>query len=319
MDKCVVYDSIESGNQALVTIAIGNDFFDNWRTRAFPSWNTYAKKHKLKIIVITDDLIEKSHPDWKKPQWQKMLIADHIQNFHPGLNEICYLDTDIIINHFAPSIFNEIKDGKVGSVSLRKNLPFDREYVYKKLAVLRRNYFDLEYPLDSALLISLEKLYFYHNLAPQKDEFCTGVLLFKINQFSQLMKEWFSLYSKEVKSITNGGEQTHLNYHILSQNLFHRLDYKWQAIWSYEAAWKYPFLFKSKMTNFELIEECAKSSLSDNYFLHFASRWNESEVWKYINLDFNETEAKILTDFFNFLEYKHTGDPKGYLQAKLNE
>lgn len=316
MHNSNLFGSINSGNKALVTIAIGDEYLNNWKLRALQSWKNYANKFNLQIIVITDHLITKSDPSWKKPQWQKMLIADYIERVYPNITEICYLDTDIIINEFAPNIFNEIKDKKVASVSLRYNLPFDRESVYKKLAVLRRNYLDPTYPLDSALLISIEDLYLYHNLPPQNDEFCTGVLLFKVNQFSQVMKDWFYLYNSSINTITNGGEQTHLNFHILSENFYHNIDYKWQAIWSYEAAWKYPFLFKSNLKNLELTKECAKATLSENYFLHFASRWTESEVWKQITLDFDITETKTLYDYFEFLEFNQTGFPKGYLQPK---
>ena len=318
MEKSVVYFENSATNRALVTIAIGDVYLNNWRAKAFNSWCNYATRHNLQIIVITEQLIDKSHKSWKKPQWQKMLIGEYIERFYPEITEICYLDTDIIINEFAPNIFNEISDFKIASVSIRKNLPFHRESVYKKLAVLRRNYLDPDYPLDSALLISLNDLYVYHDLPPQDDEFCSGVLLFKVKQFSKIMKDWFYLYDKEINTITNGGEQTHLNYHVLSGNFFKQLEYRWQAIWSYEVAWKYPFLFKSKMKNLEFIQECAKASLSDNYFLHFASRWTESEIWKLVQLDFDLTEHQTLSDYLAFLNFDHKGAPKGYLEPNKN-
>lgn len=309
------YTDSKSQN-AIVTLAIGSDYLKKWEKHALPTWMLYAQKHDLQILVINNHLLEISDPYWKKPQWQKLLIPEILSKHFPEIENICYLDTDILINPLAPNIFDELVEEKVSSVSLRSGLPFDREEVYKKLALLRKTYIDDLYPLDSALFISLENLYEYHDLIPQEDEFCSGVLLFNVKKFKKIMKKWFYAYAKDIDSITNGGEQTHLNFHVLNEGHFNKLDYKWQAIWSYEAAWKYPFLFKLKFKDYALVNECIKNSLFDNYFLHFASKWSEANLWSEEVLDISEQDMNFYRDYSYFKNRKFYGIPVGYVTPK---
>jgi hypothetical protein len=310
--KIFDYTDNESKN-ALVTIAIGKNYLENWEKNALPTWKLYAQRHKLQIIVVASNLIKESDPFWKKPQWQKLLLPNALTKFRPEVENICYLDTDILINPTAPNIFDQISVGKIGSVSLRKNLPFDREKVYKKLALLRKTYVDNSYPLDSALFISLEHLYEFHGLPIQNDEFCTGVLLFDIASFSEVMKEWFYEYSNSVKSITNNGEQTHLNYHVLNGGYYNQLNYKWQSIWSYEVAWKYPFLFKPEFKDHILVQECMKNLLFENYFLHFASSWSEANAWTTNTINITPEDMSFYEDYSKLINKKNSGVPVGYI------
>ena len=59
----------------IVTIAIGERFYRDWRHYVLPSWLMYCEQHKLNLAVIYDDLIDKTDADWKKPTWQKLLIG----------------------------------------------------------------------------------------------------------------------------------------------------------------------------------------------------------------------------------------------------
>jgi len=311
--KIVAYNSKKS-SRALVTLAIGELHLKRWEKFALPSWKIYADKHDLRILVVREHLIEKESTYWKKPTWQKLLIPFNLQQEFPSVAQMCYLDSDILINPFAPSIFKNTTDMKISSVSLRKNLPFQRDLVLKKLAFLRRKHTDHSYPLDSALFISLDDLYHYHNLPPQNDEFCAGVLLLNVREFSEIMSDWFFKYDSNIKSITNNGDQTHINYHTIAGGYFNQLDYKWQAIWSYEIAWRFPFLFNPEFIEEKLVRECIKNILFDNYFLHFASNWTEANLWTSSVIEFTEKEIESQNNFLIYSQKPTTGIPLGYLK-----
>ena len=103
MDKIIL--SGKSGNY-IVTVAIGNKYLDLWEKYAKLNWTTYCKRNNLGLIVITNDLIEKKNRFWKKPNWQKLLIGEYLKNKYSNqIKNVCYLDTDILINPFFPKCF----------------------------------------------------------------------------------------------------------------------------------------------------------------------------------------------------------------------
>ena len=172
------------------------------------------------------------------------------------------------------------------------------------------NPYDKKYPLDSALHISLKNLYKFHNLKYQKDEFCAGVYIVSKRYFRKFYDFYFE-YSKKIKSITNGGEQTHFNYFIQNNFKINLLDYRFQALWVYEISNYFPFLYSKKFrNNKKLIANCISSSLFNNYFLHFAGSWHEGDMWKnkYI---YSLFDRNFLKNFEYYKKRKLKGKPLG--------
>ena len=303
-------------NNYLVTLAIGTSYLQKFELTVLNSWIAYAEKHNCGIIVIVKDLVPKSSTHWKKPTWQKMLIGETILEKMPDVDILCYLDTDVLINPSAPNVFEEFVSGKIGVVSLRSNLPFDYDETLIRLALLRHRYLDDTYPLDSALFIGIESLYKAHNLSSQKDEFCAGFLLFRPGEMAQIMKEWFYLYDKSVESITNNGDQTHLNYHIQNNNLENLIIYKYQAIWAFEVANYYSFLFMNRFKDIALYHECIKSSLFRVYFLHFAGSWTESSTFSLHAFELGDAYLNLFKEYSLYLEQNVIGEPLGTIKPK---
>ena len=101
------------------------------------------------------------------------------------------------------------------------------------------------------------------------------------------------------------------------QRFYHKwLDYKFQALWFYEIAWKYPFLYDYGRYDDELINKCIESSLFTNYFLHFAGSWHECNMWKLGKSLKNTETQKQLEDFHAYLQIPVTGEPKGQIKPK---
>jgi hypothetical protein len=196
-------------------------------------------------------------------------------------------------------------------VSLRKNLPFNYDHALRKLALLRRKYSDPNYPIDSSLFANLNTLYEYQNLPAQHDEFCAGLLMFNPRELAEKMEEWFYLYGKNITSITSGGDQTHLNYHVLSSDLANFIEYEFQAIWAFEAANFYPFLFVDGFKDACLYKECVQSTLLRVHFLHFAGSWPESSTFNLNKFSISSTYLELYEQYFEYLKVKLTGTPIG--------
>lgn len=306
----------QSGGDAIVTIATGADFLGQWEKCARAGWEGYCRRHGLGLLIFDEELIGRDAVDWKKVHWQKTLLGKALREAGCKAANYCFLDTDILINPTAPNIFDNYNPDTFGLVSLRKRLPFPYDEVLRRMAFLRHHYYDSSYPLDSALFMSVEQLYEFHRLEPQEDEACTGVILFNLDAHADLMESWFHKYDSGVQSITNGGEQTHLNYEIQKTKRVTWLDYRFQAIWVFEMAWKYPFLYGSRRGDEALVRACIEASLYQNHFLHFAGYWHESQMWK-IGGFFSDTEqAKLLDAYRDYLDIPVTGQPQGIIRPK---
>lgn len=305
---------IEPGNSksVITTIAIGSPYFDDWKKYAYPLWSEYCKRHQIGLVVFDENLVDKEDPYWKKPTWQKLLIGERLKSSSLDVSNVCYLDTDVLVNPFAPNVFENWDSRCYGLVALRSNLPYPYHETLRRVAFLRHTYYDEKYPLDSALFTSLEQLYGYHDLPVMHEEACMGMILFNIDNHEEEMSSWFSLYDKNVRSITNDGDQTHMNYHIQSTGKVCWLDYRYQAIWVFEMAAKYPFLY-GRLNRDTVRAECIKASLAQNYILHFAGSWHESEMWR----DDRFSAPDFLDELKNFDEYRKqpvTGEPKGIIK-----
>lgn len=305
----------QSGN-ILATIAIGEKYYAAWEKNALPGWENYCKRHQLGLVAFDADLVSTDNKYWKKATWQKMLIGTTLRESSLSVKNVCYLDTDILINEHAPNIFDFYNEDAIGLVSLRQRLPYPYDELLRRLAFLRHTHYDRSYPLDSALFMSLEHLYKFHELPPQPDEACMGLIVFNIKNHAEAMSGWFTKYDRTVKSVTNGGDQTHANYEIQNWGKVQWFDYRFQAIWPFEMAWKYPFLYDSGRGNNDLIRQSIESSLYANYFLHFAGSWHESEMWK-IGGFFELEQRTQYEHYYQYLAMPVTGEPKGIIKPKL--
>ena len=302
---------IESKSQNyFCTLAIGKKYLRNFEKYTLSSFKLYCKKNDIGLFVITKDLVDKKSNHWKKPEWQKLIAPKILYSKFKKIKNICMIDTDILINTESPNIFEFHKNNTVSVVSIRKYMPYDWKDTTRKIAFLRKKYYSTRYPLDSALNISIKNLYKFHKLSPQKDEYCAGVYVISKNNFDAF-HSYFYKFGRNINSITNGGEQTHFNYFIQKYLKINKLDYKFQAQWVFEMANYYPFLYlKKHRKNRNLIASCIDSSMTNNYFLHFAGSWHEGDMWKTnkIGQFFNNSFHKKLN---HYRKMKLKGLPRG--------
>jgi hypothetical protein len=307
----------KSGN-VLATIAIGEQYLQPFMKYAYHTWEMYCHRHDLGLILFDEDLISPDHPKWKKATWQKYLIGDAVVKFGCDAKRICYLDTDVLISPLAPNIFEAHDRSKIGVVSIRTGLPFAHQDICRRLAFARHKFYSSNYPLDSALFISLEELYEDINVVAQGDEACAGVFVFELAEYTELFSEFFNSFDKGVASPTGGGDQTHFNYFVQSNGYQQWLDYRFQAQWTYEMAWKYPFLYSKFRDDHQVIKSCIEASLFSNYFLHFAGSWYESEMWEQVKVLDTPESLEMFRAFDEYMKVPVYGKPLGAIKPKDN-
>ena len=275
----------------LVTVCIGKISLKNWKKFILPSWKKYCKKNDLGLIYFDKELISRKNKFWKKPAWQRYLIGEKLKNF--DINNICYLDIDIMINPFAPNIFDNYNEKKIFVSSNIFKIPYNLERAQKRVVFFRKNFLKKNYPLDSAIFASLKQTYNYSGLKTQKDSLCSGLFIFNNKNHGEFFKNFFYKYKSDYKSLT-GGDQVHFSYNVIKHLKYELLDYKFQAYWVYEMALNYPFLYFIK--NKRIINCCIEVCLMNNYFLHFPGKWLEGRMWK------NNVYKKINFNFYKKLE-----------------
>jgi hypothetical protein len=79
-------------------------------------------------------------------------------------------------------------------------------------------------------------------------------------------------------------------------------------------AWKYPFLYDYGRKDEALIRKCVEAALYQNYFLHFAGAWHESDMWKLGGFLGSAAERKRLADYQEYLRRPVTGMPVGMVK-----
>jgi hypothetical protein len=298
----------------IATIAIGNTYYTTWEKCALPSWIKYCERNELGLVVFGQDLIHSDEKEWKKATWQKMLIGETLIEAGIDVKNVCYLDSDILINHFAPNIFAAYDSSTIGLVSQINRLHQPLHLTLRRLAFLRHTHYAKTYPLDSALFMSPSQIFDFHKVPRQPDYACMGVIVFNVENHSKMMRKWFKKYDRTVESLTGGGDEPHMNYEIQNWGKITWLPYEFQALWTYEASWKYPFLFSLDRENESIIRDCIEASLYQNYFLHFAGSWHESQMWK-IGRFFEDPKKKSeLKSYYEYLKAPVTGNPVGLIK-----
>lgn len=290
----------------IVTHAIGGTYFSDWTKFSSSSWMKYCEKYDLGLILFNEKINESTG---KNLYWQKFLLGEFLKREASWVTNVCYLDTDVVINPAAPNVFEVYDSERVALISQENNTPFNLDLTRRKVAFFRHNYIDQMYPMDSSLFMHYSDIYRYHNLIPQPDYACTGVFLFNINNHADLFREWFYLYDGNVQAI-DGGEEVFLNYHLQSSRIVQWLEYAWQALWIYEVAEYHSHVYRCKANDVMGILPSIETSLFNNYFLHFAGSW-ESFAWHLCDKLFDGLPEQKYLDFADYKEQKLSGKPIG--------
>jgi len=308
-----VYRKPGKSNNVIVSVIISKEYFNFWEKYIFKNWYDYCKKYNLGLIIF-DNYLDDRFKDIKTT-WHKLLIGKLIseKNLKFKINNICYLDGDILINVFgSPNIFKKHHKDKITVVSQYKNLPYSLVETQKRISFFRHNFYSKRYPLDSSLFMKPSHIFKFHKFKNDlkcENYFCAGLFIFNLRKFNHFIQNIFYKYCRK-KTIT-GGDEPILNYEFQKLGKLNYIEYKYQAIWVYEMANKYPFLYWLKDPKIQ--SDCVSSSLMSNFFLHFAGSWYEKELIK-SNIFFNS--KKFLKKFFIYNKKKPRHTPRGLIRPE---
>jgi hypothetical protein len=180
----------------------------------------------------------------------------------------------VIISPFADNIFDAVTVGRKGIVSQINGIPMEYRRLTNRIALLRREYIESNFPLNSLLNASPRQVFEWAGLEPALDDFaCTGLVVCDSANHAALFRKWYAdAPSDERYHAIGDWEQTYVNHQIQRHPEVQWLDYSWQAIWMFEAAANYPFLYSSTVEP-EILQWCATASLLKHHFLHLAGSW----------------------------------------------
>lgn len=258
---------------AIVTLAIGERYLSNWKHKVSQNWITYCKRNDLGLFVGDRDM--DSSLIKKKFQWQKLLLIKELLNRHPETNFFCYLDSDIAINPLGSNVFETLNPQALNLVSQFNDLPYPLLSAQKSVSFNRHLYYSSEYPLDSSIFMTPQQIYSYHGVSEFDDYACTGFFAGKADLFAKPFADIYSSYSSKVASLTGGGDEPLLNFEFQNRFKIEWLPYKFQALWLFEMAYQYPFLYNPNYYTDSLAVACINTVLARNTFLHFAGSWGK--------------------------------------------
>lgn len=274
------------GNRkAIVTLAIGEKYLEEWKRVCAANWQRYADKHGYDIICITEPLDNSERARASSPAWQKCLVLS--QDYATRYERIVWLDADIIINHqTSPCITAGVPLEKVGAVSAYwlsapevVRLVIDRLYEFWDLTEQDREYTAHDYYCNSDLPADFDSVV------------RTGVLVLSPVHHRRLFEKVY--YEYERTATNKDGEMPCLSYELLKADCVHWVDSRFDPVWLILKAHHYPFLLrprilfkaeggtlpariKRKLTapldnriRRFITKRCASTAFANNYFLHF--------------------------------------------------
>ena len=256
----------------LLTTAIGGEYFANWHQRIKSFWDDYAARHRLGIAVVVGDLFTGDEPALNGA-WQKMLAPRALRETL-GRNVRCaLLDTDLLISPGADDVFAAVEPGRIGVVSQEHRLPLEAARLRNRIALLRQRFADPSFPLSSILNATPRQVFEWAGLEEADDYLCTGMVVVDTAILGELMADWYgSAPQDDAYHDIGAWEEVWLNYCVQARDEVTWLDYSWHALWIYEVAALYPFLYAEECPP-EVAQWCLAASLMRNNFVHLAGRW----------------------------------------------
>ncbi len=261
------------GANWMVSTAISGDYFERWTEGFAALWFDYAARHELGIAVAVENLHEADEPQLNG-SWQKLLAVDALARELRRPIRCALIDSDVLISPLAEDIFEVVDRGRIGIVSQVNGIPLEIRRLTNRIAFFRREYMEPSFPLNSLLNATPRQVFAWAGLDPVMDDIaCTGVMVCDSMNHGSLFREWYrsAPANPQYESIGDW-EQTYVNHQIQQHPDVQWLDYSWQAIWMFEAAANYPFLYSSTVDP-EVLQWCVTSSLLKHHFLHLAGKW----------------------------------------------
>lgn len=235
----------------LVTMAIGEEYLEQYNNLFYESQKNYAVKHGYDFGVITD-FLDKTIQHSSSISFNKILVCN--QEWSNYYDFIIFIDADILININSPPIHNYVDYGEsIGIID-----------EYSQPSKERR----LKIQKEMGWEISATDYYKLCGFDIQTDMvFNSGVLVMQPKKHKDFLQYIYNKYI--LQSITHYRgfhfEQSCIGYEIQKANLYKVIDNKFNAVW-----------FLTKLDNIE--NTTLNQYFTENYFIHFAGHTDYNQI-----------------------------------------
>jgi len=250
---------------AIVCLALGNAYAEAFARRSYPRAKAYCEAIGADLIVFTSPLDVTERAQARSPAWQKLLVFTQPEVIK--YENVCFIDSDILINPASPNIFDAAAD-TVGLV--RPPTP--------QANPLNRLIAQAQQDRIHAFIHSLGcKLYrtAYEPFGIEDDhphDFNTGVLLAQPKRHGLFFMDVYYGYEDAGSAVYNY-EQWPLVHELIAQNAFHEIDPLFNVILNDMLVYHHGYLMDTGAppgTFDALIARIVEFYLSSAYFVHFA-------------------------------------------------
>lgn len=252
--------------KCLVTLALGDKHRQVF-ARVRPTWEEYAAKHGYELVAFERPL---DAADKRSPAWQKLLVLDQPETKDADI--VVWMDCDIALNPLkAPDLSLGVPLGKVGAVAQSASLPQGWE---KTMAdgvpdIGQALAWKEGRPIPQAQ--DRRAYYAAYGLSDAGDTVNTGVLALSPAHHRDLFAELYRLPGDP--DPLNQYEQPYLAHALISQDLLHPIDRRFNRTWFDEMCALYPFLLYQDPQDQgwdSLVHLCVQAAYTNSYALHFA-------------------------------------------------
>ena len=264
-------------DRALFVVIIGEEYRSKINKVALPHFTKYCEKYGLGFLVITD-YVNPAHATLKPynidPGYQRLLAPRLIQEQFPQYTFLCDIDADCIPSVFGRNIF-ESSTLRQGTINLVRPTPSSasRQSLGRKISLLRRSFQDPNCPLDSLLAGSDQD---EKRILGFDFEGPIATIGTAVGHVDDLQRSGVDLY-RAIEEEFSGYLQNYRNKVYTNEFKVNYLPYSFQAIWNFELAEHYPFLYFTDSSDIAI--ECLKATLLRVDMLHFAGRWPENNLF----------------------------------------
>jgi hypothetical protein len=303
--------------KAIYMVVIGKDYRLHFDCVVLPHVQKYCEKFDIGLFILSDYIdpaAKFNEPYSKDPGYQRLLIPGQISRQFEEYTLLADMDADCIPGYYARDIFAlPIQEGYRDRVWFTRPCPagYTRSSLGRRISLLRKMYHDPEFPLDS--LLAADDEFEKRALGFDFDgEIATlGTCIGHVNSLASCG----SLAYEAIKSNFSGYLQNYRNKIFRTYFNIGWLPYEYQAIWNYELALYYPFLYSS--IDKKLSSLCVRATLSRVDMLHFAGSWPENAIFS--SGSFNESNDLdvYFSDLGNYLDLSL--DYKSYGRLKYRD
>ncbi len=303
-------------DKVICLTAIGDEFLNDFNKISLPHFKNYCLKYGLGLILLKDYINEDDKnfaPYNSRPNLQRLLLPSFVKKHFSKYKFICDIDVDCLPGQVARNIFDFTDFRNEKNIFLTNPTPknFSRENIGKRLSILRNIYNDNNFPINSLLSGSDQDEKEIYNLKFDGQIATIGTCVAKIDTLS----DCFLKVYKSIQKNFSGYLQHYTNQTFRKYGNLNWLPYEFQAIWNFEVALYYPFLFSDQYSN--LMKQCVMQSLLRVDMLHFAGNWAENKIFKFGPfLEFENDMDKYLNKIPEFLETEISINSYGKIKDK---